>query len=614
MSLLKKLPSYERLLLGASAAVSRFPLVLLSAILGTAFLVMIIENEKGPPEHTLVKLTLTCALGISLFFGLATLTESKQWKKSNAIVLHASGVVLLVLYFLFLTPNPLMPYLTMIRFALLLIALHFMVAFLPFMGGGQVNGFWQYNKSLFMRFLISALFSAVMFAGLAFALLAAKELFGLKFPDRRYFQLWIIIVGVFNTWIFLAGVPRELRQLNEDTQYPNVLKIFTQYILLPLVALYLVILYAYELKIIFNWNWPKGWVSQLVSWFSVAGILSLLLLWPLRELTENRWIRTFTRWFFRALIPLIVMLFMAILQRVGVYGITINRFLVLAMATGLAIVTLYFVLARKKDIRFIPIIVFAIALLSAYGPWSAFTISQHSQQARLGVLLSKSGVVSDGKIIQSSTPIAYEQRGEISDVIGYLAQWHGVNSFSAWINDSTLNRLEMKADRNLPDTIAGLFGIEYVSGWKWQKNNDRNIYSGLKNYTSLDISGYDRLFVSNYLDKSLEDSTHIIVSGPDTCRAWLQPQPPALMISLKPQSKFGENLITFALSEPLRKLTPKDDAFILPDTLLTFETAVGNFTLKAIIKEISAGIHSDSIEVNSLSAYILLGEKKAQEP
>jgi len=137
MSLLKKLPSYERLVMGALAALSRFPFALISAVLGTAFLVMIIDNEKGPPEHTLIKLTLTCALGIPLFFGLAALTESKQWKRSNAIVLQALGVVLLVLYFMSLATNPLMPYTTMIRFALLLIALHFMVAFLPFMGGGQ---------------------------------------------------------------------------------------------------------------------------------------------------------------------------------------------------------------------------------------------------------------------------------------------------------------------------------------------------------------------------------------------------------------------------------------------------------------------------------------------
>jgi hypothetical protein len=284
------------------------------------------------------------------------------------------------------------------------------------------------------------------------------------------------------------------------------------------------------------------------------------------------------------------------------------------MATGLAIVTLYFVLARKKDIRFIPIIVFAIALLSAYGPWSAFAISRHSQQARLDKLLTTSGVVSDGKIITPSTQIPYEQRGELSDVISYLAQWHGVNSFSPWINDSTLKRLETKADNNLPDTIAGLFGIEYVSERKWRRNNNENIYFSFKNYTALEISGYDRLFVGNNLFGSSDDSNHVFITGSDTCHAWLKAQPPELIISLRPQSKFGDNITTFALSEPLRNLTQKGRTNDLPDSLLIFESSFNNFNIKTIINQVSAGIHSDSIVINSMSAYILLGEKKAQEP
>ena len=98
-----------------------------------------------------------------------------------------------------------------------------------------------------------------------------------------------------------------------------------QYVLLPLVGIYLVILYAYGLKILFQWNWPQGWVSQLVLWYSVVSILSILLLWPLREKADSGWIKSFTSWFFRLLIPLLVMLFLAIFERIGDYGLTVNR-------------------------------------------------------------------------------------------------------------------------------------------------------------------------------------------------------------------------------------------------------------------------------------------------
>jgi hypothetical protein len=481
-----------------------------------------------------------------------------------------------------------------------------MVAFLPFLGAGQSNGFWQYNKTLFLKFLSTALYSAVMFIGLAFALLAAKELFGIKFPDRRYFQLWVIIAGAFNTWVFLGGFPQNLKALNEENQYPNALKIFTQYILLPLVALYLVILYAYELKIIFNWNWPKGWVTQLVSWFSVAGILSLLLLWPLRELTENRWIRTFTKWFFRLLIPLVVMLYLAILQRVGIYGITINRFLVLAMATGLAVVTLYFVFTRSKDIRFIPIVVFVIALLSAYGPWSAFTISQHSQQGRLDKLLAKSGILANGKIVTPSSPIPYEQQGELSDVIAYLTQWHGVESFSPWLSENTLKGLEENSERLSLDSVARAFGFEYVPDWKWQRPDNEHLYLRSENFATLDISGYDYLFVVKNLFGASNDSNHVFIMNADSCQVRLKSNSPTLMIRLEPESKFGPNLTEFALSEPLRKLVQSKRTNVLPDSLLTFKVSLNNYDIKAIVTQISAGIFTDSVDVSSLSAYLLL--------
>ena len=46
-------------------------------------------------------------------------------------------------------------------------------------------------------------------------------------------RLWIVIAGVFETWFFLAGVPKNLEELDESDDYPKGLKIFTQYVLLP---------------------------------------------------------------------------------------------------------------------------------------------------------------------------------------------------------------------------------------------------------------------------------------------------------------------------------------------------------------------------------------------
>ena len=50
-----------------------------------------------------------------------------------------------------------------------------------------------------------------------------------------------------------------------------------QFILIPLVGLYLLILYVYGLQILFTWELPKGGLTYLILSFSIAGMLAVLL-------------------------------------------------------------------------------------------------------------------------------------------------------------------------------------------------------------------------------------------------------------------------------------------------------------------------------------------------
>jgi hypothetical protein len=122
----------------------------------------------------------------------------------------------------------------------------------------------------------------VLFAGLAIALAALDNLFGVSVPPKRYGDLLVLLAGLFGPWFFLAGIPQDLDNLDRIEEYPKGLKVFAQYILLSLVIVYLLILYAYLLKILIQWNWPQGWVSSLILGFSATSILSLILMHPIR--------------------------------------------------------------------------------------------------------------------------------------------------------------------------------------------------------------------------------------------------------------------------------------------------------------------------------------------
>ncbi|MCH9024805.1 MAG: DUF4153 domain-containing protein, partial [candidate division Zixibacteria bacterium] len=395
MGLLSKFPSFNFIYKNAAATFVRFPFTLLSAVLGAVVGIMLVESDRQSQEYVLQKLGMVAALGLPLFTALAFYADKKLWDKSKNYGLQVIGLIFLVVYYLSIPGESESPNFHLQRFMLLNISFHFLVAFIPFIGGNQIRGFWQFNKSLFLRFLTAALYSAVLYIGLTIALAALDYLFGVDITWKSYMKLWIVIASIFQTWVFLAGVPVNLNALNDSQEYPKGLKVLAQYILLPLVALYFVILITYEFKIIIEWNLPKGWVSQLVLWFSVVGILSLLLLHPLRERTESKWIKVFSKWFFRMLLPLLGMLFFAIWVRISDYGITENRYYVLAMAIGLSFVVLYFIFSKAKDIRIIPMVVFAIAILSAFGPWGAFAVSKASQQNRMEAILIENEVLVD---------------------------------------------------------------------------------------------------------------------------------------------------------------------------------------------------------------------------
>ncbi|MBN2089935.1 DUF4153 domain-containing protein, partial [candidate division KSB1 bacterium] len=249
-----KLPSIHQILAGAGQSFARFPLVLISAICGTAVVILLIDYE-GPAEASfLFQVLFAAILGIPLLLGLALVAEKRKWSRWPSLGLQLAGIVLLLLYALTVPPHlPNAPAFHTIRLFILILGLIFFVSVAPFLGRNELNGFWQYNKTLCFRLLGSLIYTVVLFAGLAFALAALDNLFGIDVPGKRYGELAVLLFGVFNIWVFLAGIPRDLDAMEQETDYPKSLRIFAQYILLPLVVVYWLILYAYLAKILIEW-------------------------------------------------------------------------------------------------------------------------------------------------------------------------------------------------------------------------------------------------------------------------------------------------------------------------------------------------------------------------
>ena len=452
-----RFPSLQTLATRARQVLVRFPITLAVGVAAAVF--AIIASTKGA-DDAWVRLAFVAALGLPLSFALTLLVELRGWSHPRMLLAMLGGALVLVGFF-FVWPG-LDEKHNAIRYFQFSAALHLAVAFLPFVGTEENAAFWQYNRRLFLSFLRAVVFSGVLFVGLVIALAALDKLFGLDVPNDTYLRLWFVIAFVANTWIFLAGVPDDISALVADREYPKALKIFTQYILTPLVAVYLLILLAYLVKILITSEWPSGWIGYLVTSVSVAGILGFLLVHPLRDEAEEGWIRTYRRWLFIALIPAAIMLLVAFVKRIAPYGLTELRYLGGLLGVWLLAISLLFTLRREQGIRIIPLSLSILLLVTLFGPLGASHRSVASQASRLQREVAAARAVPSPGVV---TPAESEASGALFFLVEHEAEPEIARAFGGAIPGGVVlpDTLRYQAD-SLSGAIMAAASLDY-SRW-----------------------------------------------------------------------------------------------------------------------------------------------------
>ena len=482
---MSKLPSLQNVLSAVQKTVLRFPLETITAILGTIFAIILNEiHYNDPNQEFYQKAIMSCSLCLVLFLSISlfflSADKNKILRFITSLLLGSLIVALIFSYKERITETEFQ------QFFVLNIALHLLVSFAGFLPKNyNQEEFWEFNKQLFLRILTSGLYSAVLYCGLALAIVAVEKLFNFDFYDNIYLYIFFTIAGVFNTIFFLNGVPEiDKKEIPLQLNYPKGLKNFTQYVLLPLISLYLVILICYEAKILITLSLPVGWVSYLVLAFAITGILSFLLVHPIADENGNLWMRTFNRWFYFLLIPLLGLLFWAILYRINLYGFTHERYYVLLLSIWLAIVVAYFLIQKHPKIKFIPISMCLAGLFSIVGPQSADSAAKYSQLSRF-----ESYMQNDNK------KLTFEQQKDLSSIVSFLEKNYGVNVMVPYAKNK-LNALLKKNKSHYDTQIMEALGYQYRSSYETINETESFFnYYYYDEYPIENIHGYDMAFV-----------------------------------------------------------------------------------------------------------------------
>jgi hypothetical protein len=611
-----RLPSINSLIQESVQAFKRFPAVLISAIASTAIAIYLtgLDYMQMQEINYLYKLLVSLHLAAVLFLGITLFSENHYRKWADKWILHTLGLILVAVFFISFPENDNKFYL---KYAFFITAAHLLVAFAPFALQKQTFAFWQLNKDLFIRFITAVIYSVVLYVGLVLALYAVDVLFEVKINPEWYFRIWILVTGIFNTWFFLAGIPSDFNSLEQNKEYPKYLKILCQYILLPLVFLYSIILYFYLFKILFLFDMPKGVVSYLITGYSVSGILLVLLIHPLKEEIETKWAKWFNRYFFITLVPLIILFLTAIIRRISEYGITENRYILFVTAIWLAGITIYYLKNSVRNIKIIPVSLAIIIVFISTGPWSALKVSKKSQLNRLEKLLIEENILQDGKIQKKEPILRDKSAAEISSIVRYLDGLHGYKEIYPWFHtnlDSLLNLEKADIYSYKPSIVLSEMGVEnvhrYYDDHEDEHADEKNYFSiNLHPGATFNVSGYDHFAQFNLYQYHTSHNQHplYIQYLQDTIELKYDLKKDEYVFNRK-----GQELIGFSLGGFLERLkeASQNDLYQYKDykpSELSLYKENDNISIRIYFSSLHGDrdLKDGEIVLNSVSGYIL---------
>jgi hypothetical protein len=582
-----RLPSLVTLAERVREVLVRFPWTLAAGILAAIAAINGTTRSGGHAGHDeWLRIAAVAALGLALTVALTLVAEERGWSSARKAGLNAAGVALLGLFYL-AWPGPEQKH-EAIRYFQLSAGLHLLVATLPFLGQRETNAFWQYNRRLFLGFLRAAIFSFVLYVGLAIALVALDKLFGVDVPSELYARLYLVVVFVINTGIFLAAVPRGLGELAADASYPRVLKVFAQYILTPLVFIYLLMLLAYLVKIVGGGEWPSGWIGWLVTSVAVAGLLGFLLVHPLRDDADEAWIRTYSRWLFIGLIPAAGMLLVAFWKRILPYGLTEPRLLGVLLGLWLLVIAVSYTIRRDMGIRRIPVTLAALLLLTLYGPLSVTSLSVSSQGRRLADLVSRPH---EGD---------HPQR-EASAALRFLLDHGARREIAAAVPGELPNvkwdSLAIRRDRR--DSVASQIlagaGMRYVS--EYASSPEGYLYLRARRGAARQIGGYEWM-----LNVSARDTT-VAVAGADSVRVRFD------TVSGTARVRVGRDSLTFDVGRLSSTLAESSDVrrYEVPEERLRLDAAIPGRRGTLMLESIEGRRAGKAVRVTGWQGTLFLG-------
>ena len=367
----------------------RFPLAVIWLVLLTAFSLRMCWQTNPFTEKQIVALIYGLSMGVVLCTTLTLWGEEVRTPALRRCVTIISNLLLLG-YTLYLYTRPGQDLLMADRIAMVAFAVALAVAFfyISFFREKDDLPVWNFTWRTFLWFCISFLTGGILTAGLLALIGSFRMLFDIKVDEMWYGMVAVVCLLTIPVLLFLARIPEGEEKRDGVAVVSKYLIFVIRYLFVPLMALYLVVLYVYGFRILIRWELPNGGVGMLVSALMAGCVVVELGLYPLMRSGEAKPFEQWTvRWLPVLILPLLLLMTIGIGRRLSDYGITPLRLYLLTFNLWCYAVCIGLFVGRVRRIRWIMTSLTAVFLLTSVLPVNFTSVSLRAHRNKLDCLV-----------------------------------------------------------------------------------------------------------------------------------------------------------------------------------------------------------------------------------
>lgn len=498
---MKQIVKLQNRLVGLTNAVNRFPITILF-LLGATVINTIDINSTNDYSKYILTFVVGAFLGI-----VGQVTFERFFNKSTIRIFFFGGTVILtLLYYLIIRSVLNVNIEVWIRTLVALFALYIAFIWIP-----VIKSKISFNESFmvaFKAFFIALFFSGVIYLGISLINVTVNQLlFAIDY--RSYSHTANLIFLLFAPMYFLSLIPvyiiksdqdvvkeQEGIQLQEDniimdSNCPKYLEILISYIIIPLTAVFTIILLFYIIRNISGSFWTDNLLEPMIVSYSIT----VILIYILASRIENKLAVSFRVIFPKVLVPIVLFQTISSFLKIGDMGITYNRYYVILYGIFATIAGIVFSIFPVKKNGIIAALLIVFSAISIVPPVDAFTVSKNSQIQILESILINNDMLRDNKITPNGA-ISKEDKQRILKSLEYLNSLEYTKKVS-WL----------PKDYNQYTDFYETFGFDQYED---TEEVTQYIYANLNMEDPIDIAGYDYLVNNNTYITSLDTKEEVI--------------------------------------------------------------------------------------------------------